>query len=97
MSLVGKEGVQIGRIRRAGLSRVRAEAARKGLTPERISRDMAILRAVANGSIATAAEKCGVTQSAVRYALKLYEGFSKEIHAGDQRRGRYDAARKETA
>lgn len=92
MSIVGKEGVQIGRIRRAGLSRVREAAKRRGLSPERINQDMEILRAVANGSVATAAEKCRVTKSAVRYRLKLYEEIAGAILDNDRRRLRHDAA-----
>ena len=92
MSIVGKEGVQIGRIRRAGLSRVREAAKRKGRSAEQISQDMDILRAVASGSVATAAEKCRVTKSAVRYRLKLYEAIAGAILDNDRRRLRHDAA-----
>ena len=93
MSLVGREGVQIGRIRRAGLSRVRDAAYKAGVSPERWTQDREILKAVASSSVATAAEKCVVTRSAVRYALKKYEKIALAILDADRLRSRNDSAR----
>lgn len=92
MPVMGKEGVQIYRIRCAGLNRVRNTALRDGLKPERVKRDFDILRAVANGGVPSAAEKFRITRKTVWYALKKYEGYAITILDNDNRRGRNDAA-----
>ena len=92
MPVIGKDAVQIGRIRRAGLGRVREAALRDGLKPERVQRDFAVLKAVANGGTAAAADKFRVTRKPVWYALKKYEGYANTILDNDKRRGRNDAA-----
>lgn len=92
MPMLGKDAIQINRIRRAGLGRVRGAALRDGLTPERVQRDFGILRAVANGGSAAAVHKLGVTRKAVWYALRKYEGYANRILDNDKRRGRNDAA-----
>ena len=79
MSIVGKDGVQIGRIRRAGLGKVKAAALAAGQKPEQVARDIGILRAVANGTPATAAERCRVTRCVVWKTLRKYGGFALEI------------------
>jgi hypothetical protein len=84
MSIVGKDGVQIGRIRRAGLGKVKAAALAAGRKPETVDRDLAILRAVANGTPATAAERCRVPHKSVWRVLRRYEGFALEILNGSE-------------
>ena len=81
MSIVGKDGIQIGRIRRAGLGNVKAAALAAGQDPARVARDIGILRAVANGTPATAAERCRVTPKTVWCVLRKYEGFANAILA----------------
>lgn len=85
MPIVGRDGIQIDRIRRAGLGRVRAAALRDGLDPERVTRDFAILRAVANGGISTAAAKCRISRETVLHALRRYEKYAQQILDNDNR------------
>lgn len=81
MSVVGKDGVQIGRIRRAGLGNVKAAALAAGQDPARVARDIGILRAVANGTPASAAARYRVTPKTVWRVLQKYEGFANAILA----------------
>ena len=84
MSVVGKDGVQIGRIRRAGLGNVKAAALGAGQDPARVARDIGILRAVANGTPASAAERCRVSHKSVWRVLRRYEGYALEILNGSE-------------
>ena len=71
--------IHINRIRRAGLGRVRERALASGVTPERLERDVAILRVVANGTPAQAAERFGVHRFTVDKVVKKYGAFALEI------------------
>lgn len=84
MSVLGDDGVLIWRIRRAGLGKVKAAALAAGRKPEMVDRDLAILRAAANGTPATAAERCRVTRCVVWKTLRKYGGFALEILNGSE-------------
>ena len=79
MALERTDPIAINRIRRAGLVNVRNAALASGLLPQRVARDIAILKAVANSSRTQAAEKLQVSRSCVDYAIKKYEGFALKI------------------
>lgn len=79
MSVLGDDGVLIWRIRRAGLSKVKAAALAAGRKPKMVDRDLAILRAAANGTPATAAERCRMTRCVVWKTLRKYGGYALEI------------------
>lgn len=87
MPLVSQCGVQIGRIRRAGLGRVRSAALADGRTPEQVARDVEILRAVANGSIASAAKRLRISTKSVTAVLARYEKIANGILDGDAGKG----------
>ena len=82
MSVLGDDGVLIWRIRRAGLGKVKAAALAAGRKPGMVDRDLAILRAVANGTPATAAERCRVTRCVVWKTLRKYGGYALKILNG---------------
>lgn len=71
--------IHINRIRRAGLARVREKALAAGVRPERLERDVAILRAVANGTPAQASAKLGIHRTTVSKTVEKYGAFALEI------------------
>ena len=79
MAYPGKDGYLIRRIQRAGLGEVRAAALRQGTRPEQWSEDVKVLRAVANSSPASAAQKCGIGRGAVWYRLTKYARIAESI------------------
>lgn len=81
MPYLGKDAIQINRIRMAGLGKVRAAALQDGLTEERVARDVAILRAVANGNPSSAAAKCCVAKKTIWRVLRRYENYANQIMA----------------
>lgn len=76
-------GVIITRIQKAGIGRCIAIAREAGRKPETISRDAQILRAVANGSIASAAQRLQLSTKTVWAVLKRYERIANGILGGD--------------
>ena len=79
MAYPGKDGLLIRRIQRAGLGKVRAAALRQGTRPEQWHEDVKVLRAVANSSPASAAQKCGIGRGAVWYRLTKYARIAESI------------------
>ena len=79
MAYPGKDCYLIRRIQRAGLGKVRAAALRNGVRPEQWDEDVRVLRAVANSSPASAAQKCGIGRGAVWYRLTKYARIAESI------------------
>lgn len=79
MAYPGKDAYLIRRIQRAGLGKVRAAAMQQGTRPEQWAEDVKILRAVANSSPASAAQKCGIGRGAVWYRLTKYARIAETI------------------
>lgn len=87
MPVVSQCGVRIGRIRKAGLRWCIAAAREAGRKPETIARDIQILRAVANGSIATAAQRLVTSTKSVTNVLERYEKIANGILEGNAGKG----------
>lgn len=79
MPIERSDPVIINRIRRAGLGKVRLRAQADGRTPERVARDVGILRDVANGSIPQAAAKAKCSRRHVEDVLTKYGAYALEI------------------
>lgn len=76
-------GVIITRIQRAGMGRCMVAAMKAGRTQEQVERDVRILGAVANGSIASAAQRLQLSTKTVWAVLKRYEKIANAILGGD--------------
>lgn len=72
-------GVIITRINRAGIGRCLAAGKAAGRTPDTVARDSLILRAVANGSIASAAQRLRLSTKTVSDTLKRYDQIAQDI------------------
>lgn len=75
-------------VRKAGLGRVKARAAKAGIAT--VERDMTILRKVANGSVPEAAARLGVSITTVRRIVRQYGEIAEGILIEDARRNRND-------
>ena len=73
-------------VRKAGLGRVKARAAKAGIAT--VDRDMTILRKVANGSVPEAAATVGVSITTVRRIVRQYGEIAEGILIEDARRNR---------
>ena len=74
----------INRILLAGLGKVKARALEDGVKPEKLARDVQILKAVAVGSINQASHRCRCHRRTVEKILRKYEGYALEIIGGRQ-------------
>lgn len=73
-------------IRRAGLGRVKVQAAKQGITT--VEADIQTLRWVANGSTSQAAAKRGTDVASICCLLRKYEKIAQGLLEQDTRRGR---------
>lgn len=72
-------------IRAAGLSRVRRAAIRGGI--QTVDRDFKVLRDIANGSTAQAAEKSHIAESSARAILARYDAIALGLLAREYPQG----------